>query len=280
MQDTSTTITPRRGSADRRHANSLTLNPDHVCVAVRASTDEQTNSLEVQQDETRRFAEKNNLTIHDYYVDRGTSATKTKFLNRKSVKRMIKDMKREGIPNILILRIDRAFRSVPDMVNTLVELDNEGIGFISISPQIDSRTPSGRIQMQLLGMIAELETTFRQQRQLETFELMRGKNQARSNNASYGWQLVPSMRKSKLGNTAKDVVPHKQEQRRLCVIMRWRNSGMTWQAIADRLNAKGIPTKKGGKSITIKGGKTKTASGKWFPATVKSVYEHAHQPTT
>jgi putative DNA-invertase from lambdoid prophage Rac len=52
--------------------------------------------------------------------------------------------RRRDIDTVVVWRLDRWGRSLADLVNTLQELQQLGVGFISLSEALDFTTPVGR----------------------------------------------------------------------------------------------------------------------------------------
>jgi DNA invertase Pin-like site-specific DNA recombinase len=53
--------------------------------------------------------------------------------------------------------LDRLGRSLRHLILLLEELNALGVGFVSLHEGIDATTPAGRLQMHILGAIAEFE---------------------------------------------------------------------------------------------------------------------------
>lgn len=68
---------------------------------------------------------------------------------------------------IIVTRLDRLARSVPDLHAISQELQNKGVDLIATEQSIDTTTPTGRLMFNMLGAIAEFETDLRRERQLE-----------------------------------------------------------------------------------------------------------------
>ena len=92
-------------------------------------------------------------------------------------------------------------------------------------------------------------------------------NHQRTGTVPYGWNAVAaidrqtgSVRTSKTGRQADNLVPHAQEQATLRRILRWHAEAWSDNAIARQLNSEGITAKQG---------------GKWYGATVASIRRHA-----
>jgi putative DNA-invertase from lambdoid prophage Rac len=58
---------------------------------------------------------------------------------------------------VLVWRLDRWGRSLADLVMTLQELSELGVGFVSLTEALDLTTPSGRAMAGLLAVFAEFE---------------------------------------------------------------------------------------------------------------------------
>jgi DNA invertase Pin-like site-specific DNA recombinase len=58
---------------------------------------------------------------------------------------------------ILVWRLDRWGRSVTDLLNTFQELEQLGVGFVSITEELDFTKPTGRAMAGLLAIFSEFE---------------------------------------------------------------------------------------------------------------------------
>lgn len=68
---------------------------------------------------------------------------------------------------LMVTRLDRLARSVPDLHAIAQELQAKGVDLIATEQNIDTTTPTGRLMFNMLGAIAEFETDLRKERQLE-----------------------------------------------------------------------------------------------------------------
>src|SRR3989344_8341826 len=62
-----------------------------------------------------------------------------------------------AIDAIIVVKLDRLFRSLKHLVTTLDEFAALGICFIAVRDSLDYSTPSGRLMAQILGSLAEFE---------------------------------------------------------------------------------------------------------------------------
>ena len=58
---------------------------------------------------------------------------------------------------MVVWRLDRWGRSLADLVATLQELNDLGVGFVSLTEALDLTTPGGRAMAGLLAVFAEFE---------------------------------------------------------------------------------------------------------------------------
>lgn len=123
-----------------------------VAIYARVSTHEQ--DPENQLLELRRYVTARQWTLVREYVDKGASGAKD---SRPALNELLKDAKRRRVDVIVCWRLDRLGRSLKHLIATLDELHAFGVGFVSLNEGIDATTPAGRLQMHLLGAIAEFE---------------------------------------------------------------------------------------------------------------------------
>ena len=66
------------------------------------------------------------------------------------------DHLREG-DTVVVWKLDRLSRSLKDVLHIMERIANAGAGFRSITENIDTTTPAGRMMMQMVGAFAEFE---------------------------------------------------------------------------------------------------------------------------
>ena len=65
---------------------------------------------------------------------------------------------------LVVWRLDRLGRSLQHLIETLTDLDTRGIGFKSLTENIDTTTPGGKLVFHLFGALAEFERDLIRQR--------------------------------------------------------------------------------------------------------------------
>ncbi len=103
--------------------------------------------------ELRRYVEARGWTSHEY-TDHGVSGAKER---RPALDKLLADGKRRKFDVLVCWRLDRLGRNLRHLIGLLDELQALGLAFVSLAEGIDATTPAGRLQMQILGAIAEFE---------------------------------------------------------------------------------------------------------------------------
>ena len=70
---------------------------------------------------------------------------------------LLDDSAKKRFTLVLVFRLDRAFRSVKHMHDTLAAWELVGVGFKSVREQFDTSTALGRLLLNLLASLAEFE---------------------------------------------------------------------------------------------------------------------------
>ena len=77
--------------------------------------------------------------------------------HRNAWRELLDDAARRKFKIVLVFKLDRAFRSVKHMHDTLATWEALGIGFKSLREQFDTSTALGRLLLNLLASLAEFE---------------------------------------------------------------------------------------------------------------------------
>jgi DNA invertase Pin-like site-specific DNA recombinase len=115
---------------------------------------------ENQLQELRRYVEARDWTAVEY-VDRGVSGAKDR---RPELDRLIADATRRRVDVLVCWRLDRLGRNLKHLITLLEELQALGVAFVSLAEGIDATTPAGKLQMHILGAIAEFERAWLRER--------------------------------------------------------------------------------------------------------------------
>lgn len=123
-----------------------------TAIYVRVSTEKQ--DTESQEHAISLFLASNPFKNVVYYRDVGESGKKA---SRPGLNRLLNDINAGKVETLIVYKLDRLFRSLIDLLNSLGTFKEKGVIFISIKDNIDLSTPAGILFMQMLGAFAEFE---------------------------------------------------------------------------------------------------------------------------
>lgn len=122
-----------------------------VGLYARVSTHDQ-KTLPLQMRGMREYVSKRGWTIAIQIKEVGSGA-----VERELRETLMAAARRREIDVVLVWRLDRWGRSLADLVVTLKELAELGVGFVSLTEALDLATPTGRAMAGLLSVFAEFE---------------------------------------------------------------------------------------------------------------------------
>lgn len=128
-----------------------------VCLYIRVSTEEQATegySLSAQVNTLRQYAELQGWYVTNVYAE-GISGKSIK--GRPQLQQLLVDMQYGQFDGILVWKISRLSRSLYDTLTLLKRFEEFNVQFVSYSENFDTSTPIGRLVLQLMAGIAEME---------------------------------------------------------------------------------------------------------------------------
>ncbi|GJD92906.1 recombinase family protein [Methylobacterium iners] len=211
---------------------------------LRVSTDEQAATgfgLETQERAVRAFAESQGYELVDVVTDAGVSGA-TRPAERAGFARVLELSESGRVSVLLVYRFDRLAREIRYAVTTVAELaERHDVGIRSVTEPIDTATPMGRTVFAILAGMAESERFTIRDRTAGGKLSKAGRGGFAGGRAPYGY------RTDQVGNLV--VVDEQAAIVRRIFKERGpaRRPKRTLQAIADGLNADGIPSPTGRK---------------------------------
>ena len=124
----------------------------------RVSTQDQ-NTLTMQMEALESFAQQRGWEIVLRFEEVGSGAK-----TRPKRETLLKAARRREIDVVLVWKLDRWGRSQADLIYTLQELDQLGVGFVSYTEALDLTTPTGRAMAGMIAIFAEFERSLMQER--------------------------------------------------------------------------------------------------------------------
>ena len=108
----------------------------------------------MQTRELHQYCERRGWDFAGEYVDIGISGTREK---RPELDRLMADGHKRRFDAVVVWKFDRFARSVSHLLRALDTFKALGIEFVSLSEQLDTTTPAGKMVFTVLGAVAELE---------------------------------------------------------------------------------------------------------------------------
>jgi len=191
-----------------------------------------------QKDSVNKFAIESKITIHHYYEEKGVSGTKGKD-ERPAFQEMITDILSNGINTVIVERLDRLAREYVVQEQLLIYLASKNIVLFNattgenITEAINS-DPMKKAIIQIQGVFAELEKSLLVKRLKKARQ--RKKAETGKCEGAKAWEEIDPERKTRVLKLV----------RRLRRKPRGGGIQISYQQIADHLNAEGIKTLRGG----------------------------------
>jgi DNA invertase Pin-like site-specific DNA recombinase len=108
----------------------------------------------MQTREICEYCDRRGWDVAGEYVDVGISGAKEK---RPELDRLMSEAHRRRFDVVVVWKFDRFARSVGFLLRALETFKTLGIEFVSLSEQVDTSTPTGKMVFTVLGAVAELE---------------------------------------------------------------------------------------------------------------------------
>jgi DNA invertase Pin-like site-specific DNA recombinase len=201
----------------------------------RISTDDQAANgvgLEAQREAITAEAVRRGWHLVAVYEDAGASGKSVE--GRPGLVEALAAVESGDAAAIVVSKLDRLSRSLLDFASLMERSRKRGWALVALDLQIDTTTPAGEMMASIMATFAQYERRLIGQRTREALAVKK----------TQGVQLGR---------------PRALDPRIRRRIGRERTAGKTLQAIADALNAQGVPTAQGGK--------------RWYAATVRKVLQ-------
>jgi DNA invertase Pin-like site-specific DNA recombinase len=198
----------------------MPTNASRVAIYARVSTVNHGQDASLQTRELRQFSEARGWKMANEYIDAGISGAKD---SRPELNRLMADAHKRKFDVVCVWKFDRFARSVSHLLRALETFQALGIEFVSLSEQLDTSTPTGKMVFTVLGAVAELE------RSLIAERVRAGLRNAKAKGKRLG-------RPRKLVDAAK--------------IASLRAQGRSWRAIARQLGMSARSARRAGQKPT------------------------------
>jgi site-specific DNA recombinase len=198
---------------------------------IRVSTNQQADqghSLLAQQEKVNAYASLYDLDIVDYVIETGSA----KNLNREGLQGALAQIKSGQADALIVVKLDRLTRSVVDL-GYLVETYFNKAGLLSVSEQIDTRSASGRLVLNVLASVSQWEREAIGERTVAVKQSMKANGLYCGGIVPYGQMLVSG-----------ELVNNPNEQAIINRAKTLKAEGHSLRAIATIFSNEGLKTRK------------------------------------
>lgn len=174
-----------------------------IALYARVSTHDQ-QTLPMQLKAMREYAKKRGWKIKHEIQEIGSGA-------KTGPKReeLLKEARRRQVDAIIVWRLDRWGRSVSDLIGTIRELTDTGVGFVSLTEAFDLTTPAGKALSGMLAVFAEFERDILRER------VKAGIAHSRSQGNAHGRPATASLKTSEIRKLKKRGLNNSEIARKL-----------------------------------------------------------------
>ncbi len=143
-------------ASSKIHPPTFSTQPGRTRAAIyaRVSTGHNGQDPTMQTRELEEFCERRGWSVAEEYVDVGISGSKE---DRAELNRLMADAHHRRFDAVVVWKFDRFARSVSHQLRARETFKALGIDFVSLSEQVDTSTPTGKMVFTVLGAVAELE---------------------------------------------------------------------------------------------------------------------------
>lgn len=201
----------------------------------RGSTAKQAITIGAQRERAEMYAKLNDITISETIDDKAVSSRKP--LGKRPGGRRLEQLIATGaVTGVIISRLDRAFRSTAECLETVERWRKKGVSLHVIDfggTPLNTQSSTGRLILTVFAAIAEWERMIISERTTEALQHNKanGKLTTRPDRVRYGWKVVGK----------KNVVEDVMEQAVIKIIAdMYHNKGWSPTAILNELERREI----------------------------------------
>ena len=176
------------------------------------------------------------------YADKGISGKNIK--NRPALKELLKDAEERKFDSVLVWKMNRISRSLKDVLNIVDLFDEYNITFKSATEPLDTTTPSGKMQFQMMALIGEFERGTIAQN-VKMGMLARAREGRWNGNILMGYDLKEKSDSTNKKRKDTELVINESEAEIIKIIFTMYSEGNGYKAITSYLNKFAYTTKRG-----------------------------------
>lgn len=130
----------------------------HTAIYTRVSSRSQ--DTRSQRPDLERWAAADGAEVR-WYTDTASGAT----MDRPGWQRLESDLRMRQVSRVVVWRLDRLGRTAAGLCTLFAELEELGVGLVSVRDGLDLATPAGRLMAHVLASVAQYEREVRSERQ-------------------------------------------------------------------------------------------------------------------
>jgi DNA invertase Pin-like site-specific DNA recombinase len=227
----------------------------HVYGYIRASTDKQALSPQVQREKIEAAAARLGTTVDFWFQDAPTEnedgtfndaqSAKVPLPERRAGKILCERLERGDV--LIIAEVDRGFRKLSDLVLMLDRWERLEINLVLCDfPMItDLSNPFQKAFVQMIGIFAEIERKLISKRTKEAMSLKKRQGHCLGPYAGYGFKWVRGPFDHKKNKWTKVRAADPEERNVMKTILKWKLDGHGFDDITLHLEREGVKTRKG-----------------------------------
>ena len=214
-----------------------------VAIYCRVSTVEQAEegySIDEQNLKIREYCEREGHEIYNLYEDRGISGKN--ITNRPGIKQLLHDATENKFDLVIVWKLNRISRKLLDILNIVELLNKHNIAFRSLTENFETETPSGKLQLNIMGAIGEFERETIAEN-VKMGLLARAKEGRWNGGIVLGYDIVEIPNEGKKRkNTRLEI--NEKEANTVRRIFELYSQGYGYKAVVNRVNKEGYKTKR------------------------------------
>lgn len=222
-----------------------------VVAYVRVSTTEQVDhgqGLDIQRKTIRAWARTNNARVVAWFSDEGVSGSNG-IEGRDGLAEALEALRNRQADGLVVPKLDRLARSLTVQEGTLAKVWDLGCSVYATDlgevPKDDPSDPMRTALRQMVGVFAELERGMIAARMRAGIRNKAADGGYVGGQPAYGYAADPKTH---------ELVEHPDEQATLNIMRSLRKRGLSYRAIADELDTRRLPPRKGDRwqAMTVK----------------------------
>jgi len=209
--------------------------PSYVGYA-RTSTQDQSISCHDQKERIEKYAQSLGWSYSQTLVDEGVSS-RTAMRKRPAGKKLFEAIAQGEVTGIIILKLDRAWRSVIEALTEMNSLEKMGVELVVLDmggSSFNTNSSTGKLLISIISCLAQWERDVISERTSSALQYLKSQGRRVSGKIPYGYDL---------SDDGKHVTPNPLEQEAIELMVSLRAKGHSYQRIVLNLVRRGYQPK-------------------------------------